>query len=56
MGFSSAGSYWGPPTRLAYSLDLKSESRTITGLPSKAAARVEMPSASLSTKKLTGSS
>jgi hypothetical protein len=32
-----------------YSLDLKSDSRTITGLGQKAAAMVAMPSASLST-------
>mmetsp|Transcript_44166 Transcript_44166/g.136883 ORF Transcript_44166/g.136883 Transcript_44166/m.136883 type:complete len:252 (-) Transcript_44166:1579-2334(-) len=32
MGFSSSGSYWSPPTRLLYSLDLKSERRTMMRL------------------------
>jgi hypothetical protein len=35
-----------PPIRLAYSFDLKSDRRTITGSGAKAAAMVAMPSAS----------
>lgn len=49
MGFSSLGSYSSPPRRWAYSLDLKSEKRTITGWGAKAVARVPMPSASFLT-------
>mmetsp|Transcript_94791 Transcript_94791/g.220042 ORF Transcript_94791/g.220042 Transcript_94791/m.220042 type:complete len:200 (-) Transcript_94791:1889-2488(-) len=32
MGFSSSGSYWSPPMRLLYSLDLKSDKRTMMRL------------------------
>src|SRR5690606_26764504 len=44
MGFSSSGSYRRPPIRLAYSLDLKSDRRTMTFFGQKAAARVLTPS------------
>ena len=47
MGLSSTGSNCLPPRRLAYSLVLKSDSRTITGLGWNAAAIVPTPSESL---------
>jgi hypothetical protein len=42
-------------SRFAYSLDLKSDSRTITGSGANAAAICPTPSASFVTKKATGS-
>ena len=56
IGFSSCGSYCWPPMRFAYSLVLKSERRTMTGLGAKAAAMQAMPSASRPTKNSSGSS
>jgi type IV pilus assembly protein PilM len=46
---ASCGSYCRPPIRLAYSFDLKSDRRTITGSGANAAAIVLTPSHSLST-------
>ena len=45
---------WRPPIRLAYSLDLKSDRRTITGSGAKAAAIVAMPSAELARRSRAG--
>jgi len=52
--FSSSGSYKSPPSSLKYSLDLKSERRTMTGFGQKAAAMVDTPSTSFSTKNSFG--
>mmetsp|Transcript_5225 Transcript_5225/g.12426 ORF Transcript_5225/g.12426 Transcript_5225/m.12426 type:complete len:227 (+) Transcript_5225:257-937(+) len=47
MGFSSSGSYCSPPIKLLYSLDLKSDRRTMMRLGYTEAARVATPSAIL---------
>ncbi len=49
IGFSSFGSYKLPPNKFAYSLDLKSDSLTITGFGEKATPSKDIPSASFDT-------